>query len=138
MSDKLQQRAASVGLAGDQTAARSHGVLGCCTAEHGHPLRLTISDFGPLMPATSFKPERTPERRAADSVYRVADDNGWLLLDLKDLRANASAISNEQRNEIGPRLRQRPSAASIGAQFQRALLKPGQPGRRELFGEPPL
>lgn len=131
MSDKLQQRAASVGL-GAITAASAPTVFWDVHGEHGHPLRLTISDFGPLMLARLLNLNET-QSGVLQILFRVADDNGWLLLDLKDLRAMLSHI-NEQRTEIGPRYGN-VSAASIGA-IQRALLNLDNQGGEKLFGEP--
>ncbi len=102
--------------------------------ETGLPLRTTISEMGPLLLARLFNLNSTQEG-LLNIVFRVADDKGLLLIDLKDLRAmlkyvgeNAKAIQLEYGNV---------SAASIGA-IQRALLSFENGGGTKLFGEPAL
>ena len=102
--------------------------------QKGHPLRATISDMGPLLLSRMFNLNDT-QTGVLTAVFKIADDKGWLLLDLKDLRAmlqyaadNASAL----RREYGTL-----SAASIGA-IQRALLRMEHEGGEHLFGEPAL
>ncbi|MFO7703977.1 MAG: helicase HerA-like domain-containing protein [Halopseudomonas sp.] len=131
LSDKLQQRADKVGL-GPLSVAGAPTVFWDVHGEHGHPLRLTISDFGPLMLARLLNLNET-QSGVLQILFRVADDNGWLLLDLKDVRAMLTHI-NDQRAEIGPRYGN-VSAASIGA-IQRALLNLDNQGGERLFGEP--
>ncbi|MFT6464422.1 helicase HerA-like domain-containing protein [Halopseudomonas sp.] len=131
LSDKLQQRADKVGL-GPFSVQGAPTVFWDVYGEYGHPLRLTISDFGPVMLARLLNLNET-QSGVLQILFRVADDNGWLLLDLKDLRAMLSHI-NEQRAEIGPRYGN-VSAASIGA-IQRALLNLDNQGGGKLFGEP--
>lgn len=102
--------------------------------QKGHPLRATISDMGPLLLARMFNLNDT-QSGVLSAVFKLADDNGWLLLDLKDLRAilqHAADNASELRNEYGSL-----SAASIGA-IQRALLRLEQEGGDRLFGEPAL
>jgi DNA helicase HerA-like ATPase len=102
--------------------------------EQGHPVRTTISEMGPLLLARLLDLNET-QSGVLNLVFKVADDHGMLLLDLKDLRAmlqyvgeNAAQFKTKYGNV---------SAASIGA-IQRALLKlEGQDGER-FFGEPAL
>ncbi len=100
----------------------------------GHPLRATISDMGPLMLGRMLNLNEVQQGVLA-LVFKIADDNGLLLLDLKDLRAmvqsvgdNASDFTTEYGNI---------STASIGA-IQRGLLQIEMQGGDKLFGEPML
>jgi len=100
----------------------------------GHPVRATISDMGPLLLARMLELNET-QTGVLNLVFKVADDNELLLLDLKDLRAmlqyvgeNAKSLTTEYGNV---------SAASIGA-IQRGLLSLETQGGEKLFGEPML
>jgi DNA helicase HerA-like ATPase len=100
----------------------------------GHPVRTTISDMGPLLLSRLLNLNDT-QSAVLTLVFKVADDNGLLLLDLKDLRAmvqfvgdNAKALTTAYGNI---------SAASVGA-IQRGLLSLEQQGGEQLFGEPAL
>ncbi len=102
--------------------------------EQGHPVRATVSDMGPLLLARMLDLNDT-QAGVLQLVFKIADDNGLLLLDLKDLRAmlqhvgdNASQFTTEYGNI---------SAASIGA-IQRGLLQIEQQGGDKFFGEPML
>jgi uncharacterized protein len=102
--------------------------------EQGHPVRATISDMGPLLLARMLALNET-QQGVLSLVFKVADDNGLLLLDLKDLRAmlqhvgeNAAQFTTEYGNV---------SAASIGA-IQRGLLQLDEQGGGKFFGEPML
>ena len=100
----------------------------------GHPVRATVSDMGPLLLARMLALNEVQQGVLA-LVFKVADDNGMLLLDLKDLRAmlqhvgdNASSFTTTYGNV---------SAASIGA-IQRGLLQIDEQGGSKFFGEPML
>ena len=102
--------------------------------ENGHPVRATISDMGPLLLARMLELNET-QTGVLNLVFKVADDNQLLLLDLKDLRAmlqfvgeNAKTFTTEYGNI---------SAASVGA-IQRGLLSLETQGGDQLFGEPML
>ena len=102
--------------------------------EQGHPVRATVSDMGPLLLARVLDLNETQEG-VLTLVFKVADDNGLLLLDLKDLRAmlqyvgdNAQQFQTNYGNV---------SAASIGA-IQRGLLALEQQGAEKFIGEPML
>lgn len=102
--------------------------------EQGHPLRTTISEIGPLLLSRILDLNET-QGGVLSLVFRVADDEGLLLLDLKDLRAmlqhvaeNAKTLTTSYGNV---------SAASIGA-IQRRLLELEQQGGLAFFGEPAL
>ena len=102
--------------------------------EQGHPVRATISDMGPLLLARMLNLNET-QSGVMNLVFRIADDNALLLLDLKDLRAmlqyvgdNASEFTTTYGNV---------SAASVGA-IQRGLLQIESQGGDKFFGEPML
>ncbi|WP_235906708.1 helicase HerA-like domain-containing protein [Pseudomonas saliphila] len=131
MSDGLQKRATRVGL-DDLQMSGAPTVFWDVYGEHGHPLRLTMADFGPIMLARLLNLNET-QTGVLQVLFKVADENGWLLLDLKDFRAMLAYI-NENRSEIGPKYGN-VSPASIGA-IQRALLSLDNLGGDQLFGEP--
>ena len=102
--------------------------------EQGHPVRATVSDMGPLLLGRMLNLNET-QAGVLNLVFRIADDNGLLLLDLKDLRAmlqyvgdNASEFTTQYGNV---------SAASVGA-IQRGLLQVETQGGDKFFGEPML
>ena len=102
--------------------------------EQGHPVRATVSDMGPLLLGRMLNLNET-QAGVLNLVFKVADDQGLLLLDLKDLRAmlqhvgdNASQFTTEYGNI---------SAASIGI-IQRGLLQIETQGGEQFFGEPML
>ena len=100
----------------------------------GHPVKATVSDLGPLLLARMLNLNET-QAGVLQLVFKIADDQGLLLLDMKDLRAmcqhvgdNASNFTTEYGNV---------SAASIGA-IQRGLLQIDAQGGDKFFGEPML
>ena len=102
--------------------------------EQGHPVRATISDMGPLLLGRMLNLNDT-QAGVLNLVFKIADDNGMLLLDLKDLRAmlqyvgeNASEFTTKYGNV---------SAASVGA-IQRGLMQIQSQGGEKFFGEPML
>jgi uncharacterized protein len=102
--------------------------------DSGHPVRATVSDLGPLLLGRMLNLNET-QSGVLQLVFKIADDDGLLLLDLKDLRAmcqhvgeNASVYTTEYGNI---------SAASIGA-IQRGLMQIEQQGGDQFFGEPML
>ena len=102
--------------------------------EQGHPVRATVSDLGPLLLGRMLALNET-QQGVLQLVFKFADDNGLLLLDLKDLRAmlqhvgdNAAQFKTSYGNV---------SAASIGA-IQRGLLQIEEQGGDKFFGEPML
>jgi len=114
--------------------------LACPTAlwdvfgAQGHPVRATVSDMGPLLLSRMLNLNDT-QQGVLQLVFKIADDNGLLLLDLKDLRAmlqhvgdNASTFTTEYGN-ISP--------ASVGA-IQRGLMQVEEQGGDQFFGEPML
>ena len=126
-SPKLQERLKSLGLAEPAWAA-SPVALWDVFGEQGAPVRATISDMGPLLLARILELNDTQEGVLA-LVFKVADDEGQLLLDLKDLRAmlqNVADRSAELKTRYG-----NVSAASVGA-IQRSLLTLESQGPRVL------
>ncbi len=102
--------------------------------EQGHPVRVTVSEMGPTLLGRLFGLTEI-QTGVLNIVFRVADDNGLLLLDLKDLRAMLQYVGDnraEFTTEYG-----NVSAASIGA-IQRALLAFEDEGGDQFFGEPGL
>ncbi len=102
--------------------------------ELGHPVRATVSDMGPLLLSRMLDLNET-QAGVLSLVFRVADDNGLLLLDLKDLRAMLQFVGDNSKDfttEYG-----NVSAASIGA-IQRGLLTLDSQGGEKIFGEPML
>ncbi len=100
----------------------------------GHPVRATISEMGPLLLARLMELNET-QAGVLNLAFAVADDEGMLLLDLKDLRAmlayvaeNAQALQARYGNVSG---------ASVGA-IQRQLLVIEREGGESFFGEPAL
>ena len=100
----------------------------------GHPIRTTVSEMGPLLLSRMLNLNDTQEG-VLQIVFKIADDNGMLLLDLKDLRAMlqyAGDNANDFKTQYG-----NVSAASIGA-IQRGLLGLESQAGEKLFGEPAL
>ncbi len=102
--------------------------------EQGHPIRATVSEMGPLLLARMMNLNDTQEG-VLNIAFRVADENGLLLLDLKDLRAilthiaeNAADLTKTYGNV---------SSASVGA-IQRQLLVLENQNGEKFFGEPAL
>ncbi|HYW58690.1 MAG TPA: DUF853 domain-containing protein [Polaromonas sp.] len=102
--------------------------------EQGHPVRATVTDMGPLLLGRMLNLNET-QAGVINLVFKIADDAGMLLLDLKDLRAmlqhvgdNASKFTTEYGNI---------SAASVGA-IQRGLMQIETQGGDKFFGEPML
>ncbi|CAM5212834.1 hypothetical protein CDEF62S_06310 [Castellaniella defragrans] len=102
--------------------------------EQGHPIRATVSDLGPLLLARMLDLNDTQEG-VLNLAFRVADDEGLLILDLKDLRAMLQHVA-DRASELRARYGQ-VSAASIGA-IQRSLLRLESEGAQAFFGEPML
>ena len=102
--------------------------------EQGHPVRATVSDMGPLLLGRMLNLNDT-QAGVLNLVFKIADDNGLLLLDLPDLRAmlqhvgdNAGSFTTQYGNI---------SAASVGA-IQRGLMQIESQGGDKFFGEPML
>ena len=133
LSDKLGKRLASIGLDEPQWGAcpvTFWDVFG----EQGHPVRATVSDLGPLLLSRMLNLNDTQEG-VLQLVFKIADDNGLLLLDLKDLRSMLQHVGDnaaDYRTTYG-----NISAASIGT-IQRGLIAIDEQGGDRFFGEPML
>ncbi|OTG63656.1 ATP-binding protein [Acinetobacter sp. ANC 3903] len=102
--------------------------------EQGHPIRTTVSEIGPLLLAQILNLNDTQEG-VLSAVFRIADDQGLLLIDFKDLKSMISYVSEhatEFKAEYGNL-----SPASLGA-IQRNLLALADQGGDQFFGEPAL
>lgn len=105
-----------------------------CFGQAGHPVRTTISEMGPLLLSRLLGLNET-QSGLMNLVFKVADENGLLLLDIKDLRAMLGFVlekASELRATYG-----NVSAASVGA-IQRSLLELESQGGDRFFGEPAL
>lgn len=132
-SEKLLARLKSIGVTDWQPQANP-AVLWDIFGEKGHPVRATVSDLGPLLLARLLDLNEV-QSGVLNIIFRIADDQGLLLLDVKDLRAitqyigdNAKSFQNQYGNI---------SSASVGA-IQRGLLMLEQQGAGHFFGEPML
>jgi hypothetical protein len=130
---KVTERVEKLGLTGHQYSA-SPVTFWDAFGEMGHPVRATISDMGPLLLSRMLELNET-QAGVLNLVFKVADDNGLLLLDLKDLRAMLQFVGDngkEFTTAYG-----NISAASVGA-IQRGLLALESQGGEHIFGEPML
>ncbi len=130
---KLRERAASLGISGYEPRACSvtfWDVLG----QQGHPVRATISEMGPLLLGRLLALNDT-QNGVLSVVFKAADDEGLLLLDLKDLQsmlAHVGQNAKEYSSKYG-----NVSPASVAA-IQRGLLTLSEQGGDRFFGEPAL
>jgi DNA helicase HerA-like ATPase len=130
---KIAERVQQIGIEGFQHRGNP-AVFWDIFGKTGHPVRATVADMGPLLLSNLLQLNDT-QTGVLYSCFKIADDNGLLLLDLKDLRAmlawmgeEAKALQSEYGN-IAP--------ASIGA-IQRQLLVLEEQGAEHFFGEPAL
>jgi len=133
LSPKLKERLASLKLK-DFEFSGCPAVFWDVFGERGHPARATVSGMGPLLLGRMLGLNDT-QQGVLTLVFKIADDSGLLLLDMKDLRAmlqhvgeNAADFTTAYGNV---------SAASIGA-IQRGLLELEQQGGEKFLGEPAL
>ena len=133
VSDKLLQRAATIGIDG-YAAEASPVVFWDLYGKLGHPVRATVSEIGPTLLARMLQLNDT-QSGVLDIAFRIADDRGLLLVDLEDLRALLGLVAAERKTistSYGL-----VSSPSIGA-IQRALLRLEGEGAEMFFGEPAL
>jgi DNA helicase HerA-like ATPase len=133
LTPKLEARLKQLGLPAPAFAGVP-ATLWDVFGRQGHPVRATISDMGPLLLSRMLGLNETQEG-VLNIVFRIADDNGLLLLDLKDLRAMLQHVAEGAqafRTQYG-----NVSAASVGA-IQRGLLTLEGQGANAFFGEPML
>jgi len=130
---KARERAAKLAIA-DYAGAACPAIYWDLFGQQGHPIRTTVSEMGPLLLSNLMELSEAQEG-VLNIAFRVADEQGLLLLDLKDLRAMLAFLVD--------------SAASLAAQYgnvtkatvgaiQRALLVLEQQGGDKFFGEPAL
>jgi len=133
MNPKLQERITKLAL-GDFAFSGCPVTFWDVFGAQGHPVRATISEMGPLLLSRLLNLNDT-QAGVLTLVFKIADDNGLLLLDFKDLRAMVQHVGDNARQfttEYG-----NISAASIGA-IQRGLLAIDEQGGDLFFGEPAL
>ena len=132
-SERIQQRAAQVGLEGYAPEA-SPVVFWDLYGKSGHPVRATVSEVGPSLLGRILELNDT-QAGVLEIVFKMADDRGLLLLDLDDLRALLGFVA-DNRKEVSTKYGL-VSTQSLGA-IQRALLALDREGGQALFGEPAL
>ncbi len=130
---KIEERIRRIGLRGFSFAA-APVTFWDIFGNQGHPARTTISEMGPLLLGRLLNLNDTQQGVLA-LIFRVADENGWLLLDIKDLRSILRYVAENAREFRT--LYGNVSAASVGA-IQRRLLALEDQGGERLFGEPAL
>ncbi len=130
---KLVERLAAMSIA-DHAWRASPAIFWDLEGKRGHPVRATVSDMGPLL-LTRLLNLSDAQAGVLSLAFRLADDEGLLLLDLKDLRAMLTYVADnagELRKTYG-----QVSSTSVGA-IQRALLDLDSQGGERFFGEPAL
>ena len=130
---KLQERVKTLGL-GSLTFSGCPVTFWDVFGKQGHPVRATISEMGPLLFSRILNLNDT-QTGVLTLVFKIADDQGLLLLDLKDLQAmlqHVGEAAKDFQTQYG-----NISAASIGA-IQRGLVALQQQGGDKFFGEPAL
>lgn len=132
-NDKLLARVAELGVP-DYAPEANPTVFWDLFGKLGHPVRTTVSEMGPTLLARILELNDT-QSGVLDIVFKLADDRGLLLLDLKDLRALLALVA-EERKDISTSYGL-VSTQSVGA-IQRALLRLEQEGADAFFGEPAL
>jgi DNA helicase HerA-like ATPase len=132
-SPKIDERAKKLKLS-DFSYAACPVTFWDVFGEQGHPVRATISEMGPLLLARLLNLNDIQESVLA-LVFKIADDNGLLLLDVKDLQALLQYVGENSKQFQTPY--GNISAASIGS-IQRGLLALQQQGAAKFFGEPAL
>src|SRR5918998_4047756 len=126
------ERAKEIGI--EYTPDRFPVVFWDLFGEQGHPIRATVSEMGPLLIARLLELNDTQEG-VLNVAFRVADDNHWPVIDLKDLRALLNFVA-ENAQEISAKYGNA-AKASIAA-VQRQLLMLENQGADKFFGEPAL
>ncbi len=132
-SPKVVERAAELKIA-DFKGEACPVVFWDVFAENGHPVRATVSEMGPLLLGRLLNLNET-QTGVLNMVFKIADESGLLLLDLKDLRSMVQYVADhatEFKTQYG-----NVSAASAGA-IQRGLLELETQGANKFFGEPAL
>ena len=133
MNERIQTRVADIGIT-DYVNEASPVAFWDLYGKKGHPVRTTVSEFGPDLFARVLELNET-QAGVLDIAFKLADDDGLLLLDLEDLRAVLNHVS-ESKTEVSTKYGL-VSPASVAA-IQRALLRLEQQGGEHFFGEPAL
>lgn len=129
----FSSRLAAIGISDHQDAA-TPTLFWDLLGDKGHPVRTTISEMGPLLLAAMLELNEAQEG-IIYAAFRIADEQGMLMLDLKDLRSMLTWMGDnakELRSEYG-----NISSQSVGA-IQRRLLVLDEQGGDNFFGEPAL
>jgi hypothetical protein len=132
-NERVQARLATLGIT-DHVPEANPVIFWDLFGGAGHPVRTTVSEIGPILLSRMLELNDT-QAGVLDIAFRLADDQGLLLLDLDDLRAVLGHLA-DQRKEVSTQygLVSAPSIAAI----QRSLLRLESDGGRQFFGEPAL
>ncbi|MGD9510503.1 MAG: helicase HerA-like domain-containing protein [Geminicoccaceae bacterium] len=133
LKPKLVERAAELGVT-DYAPAAAPVIFWDLFGKQGHPIRATVAEMGPLLLARMLELNETQEG-VLNIAFKLADDQGLLLLDFKDLTAILQAVA-EQAGELTT-VYGNVSKATVGT-IQRRLLTLEQQGGEQFFGEPAL
>ena len=134
LGDKLKARLAKLGIEKSWQPQANPVVFWDLYGKLGSPVRATVSEMGPMLLARVLELNDT-QQGVLEIVFKLADDNGWLLLDMDDLRALLNHVGDNAKDvsqHYGL-----VSKSSLGA-VQRALLQLEQQGGAQFFGEPAL
>ena len=132
--DKLKARLAKLGIEKSWQPQANPVVFWDLYGKLGSPVRATVSEMGPMLLSRVLELNDT-QQGVLEIVFKLADDNGWLLLDMDDLRALLNHVGDNAKDvsqHYGL-----VSKSSLGA-VQRALLQLEQQGGAQFFGEPAL
>src|SRR4051794_33829961 len=132
-NDKVAERVTQLGLT-DFSYEAAPVIFWDLFGKQGHPVRSTVSEMGPLLLSRLLNLSDA-QSGVLQLVFRYADDNGLLLLDLKDLRAMLQYIGDNRKDVITQYGNVTPQ--SVGA-IQRSLLTLEEAGAEKIFGEPAL
>ncbi len=132
-SEKIQQRVNQLNLQHYNPHAYST-LLWDLYGRRGHPIRATVSDMGPMLLANLLELNET-QTGVLFAAFKIADDEGLLLLDMKDLRAMLAWVADNGKTLQGTYGSL--SASSVAA-IQRKLLMLEQQGAEQFFGEPQI
>jgi len=135
ITDKLKPRLDKLGLT-DFAPAANPVVFWDIYGKLGHPVRATVSELGPILFARLLELNDV-QSGVLEIVFKLADDNGWLLLDLKDLRALLNYAADKDNAAAIASIYGLVGATSVAA-IQRSLLTLEKAGGAVFFGEPAL
>ena len=133
INEKITSRVQQIGIEGYVNEANPT-IFWDLYGKKGHPIRTTVSEFGPTLFNRILELNET-QSGVLDIAFKLADDDGLLLLDLQDLRALLNYVT-ENKTAISKKYGL-VSPTSVAA-IQRALLRLEQEGGEEFFGEPAL